>query len=96
MPYMDGSSLMEWDIEEEQKRVFFMEHMYRCSGRSDKNHPMHGFYTGLWQQFCINEAGTAMRDQWFERMQAIDDYLKAEKETQEGDPKQAFIPSFSD
>ena len=96
MPYMEGSTLMEWDIEEEGKRVFFMEHMYRCSGRSNKDHPLHGVYTGLWQDFCLKEAGKAMRDQWFERMQAIDDYINEQKKVEEGDPKHAFIPTFSD
>jgi len=28
-------------------------------------------YTGLWEQFCIREAGPAMRNAWFEMMEAV-------------------------
>ena len=62
-----------WDVEEQSKRAIFMDHMYQCSGRSDVNHPMHGLFTNLWQEFCLYEAGKAMRDQWFHRMQFVKD-----------------------
>jgi len=39
--------------------------MYRCSGRTS------GFYTGLWQDFCLREAGPAMRERFFEMMEAV-------------------------
>ena len=60
----------EWR-EENNRRVFFQNHMYRCAGRDNPDHPMHGLYTGLWQDFCLNEAGRAQRDQWFDRMEFI-------------------------
>ena len=48
-----------------------MEHVYQCSGRSDSQHPMHSLFTGLWQNFCIEEAGPYCREKWFEMMEAI-------------------------
>jgi hypothetical protein len=67
-----------WKPSEELKKAVFMEHMYNCDGRSDPEHPMHGLYTGLWQNFCVKEAGPVMRDRWFEMIEAIDQYLKGE------------------
>jgi hypothetical protein len=63
--------LHNWSVVEEQKRADFMEHMYKCSGRQDKTHPMHGLYTGLYQDFCIKEAGPFARERWFEMQEAI-------------------------
>lgn len=57
--------LQNWDVVSEQKKSDFMEHMYRCSGRTN------GLYTGLWQDFCIREAGPAMRERYFEMMEAV-------------------------
>ncbi len=76
MPYMEGQTIHGWDREEEDKRAYFMQHLYRCSGRSNPEHPYHGLYTGLWHEFCLGEAGKAQRDQWFEKMQAINDYIE--------------------
>ena len=63
--------LRNWSVTAEQKKADFMEHMYGCSGRINKEHPMHGLYTGLWQDFCIREAGPIMRDRFFEMMEAV-------------------------
>ena len=57
--------LRNWDVISEQKKSDFMEHMYKCSGR------INGLYTGLWQDFCIKEAGPIMRDRYFEMMEAV-------------------------
>jgi len=57
--------LENWDVVAEQKKADFTEHMYRCSGRTN------GFYTGLWQDFCICEAGPIMRQRFFEMMEAV-------------------------
>ena len=62
----------EW-LEENNRRIVFQTHMYNCSGRANSDHPMHGLFTGLWQDFCLNEAGIAQRDQWFDRMQFVQD-----------------------
>jgi len=63
----------------EQKKVDFMEHMYQCSARTN------GLYTGLWQEFCLNEAGPIMRDRYFEMLEAITIYeeRKLSKEIKE-------------
>jgi len=63
--------LRNWNVVTEQKKADFMEHMYNCSGRINKDHPMHGKYTGLWQDFCIREAGPVMRERFFEMMEAV-------------------------
>lgn len=63
--------LNNWSVVKEQQRADFLEHMYKCSGRQNRNHPMHGLYTGLWQDFCVNEAGPVMRDQYFEMLEAV-------------------------
>ena len=60
-------------VEENERRVIFMNHMYKCSGRDNPDHAMHGLYTGLWHDFCLNEAGPVQRDLWFERMQFVQD-----------------------
>ena len=66
----DQMGTPEWR-EENNRRVFFQNHMYRCAGRDNPDHPMHGLFTGLWQDFCLNEAGKAQRDMWFERIEFI-------------------------
>ena len=66
----DQLGTREW-LEENQRRVIFMDHMFKCAGRDKPDHPMHGLYTGLWHDFCINEAGRAQRDMWFERMEFV-------------------------
>lgn len=63
--------LRNWKATEEQKKADFMEHMYDCSGRQDPSHPMHGLYTGLWQDFCIKEAGPFCRNRYFEMVEAV-------------------------
>ena len=65
------NNLIDWDLKEQEKRVEFMEHLYACSGRKDRSHPLCCRYTGLWEDFCIREAGYAMRDRWFEMKEAI-------------------------
>jgi hypothetical protein len=62
--------LRNWDVAAEQRKADFMEHMYRCSGRTN------GCYTGLWQDFCIREAGPAMRERYFEMVKAVEMYEK--------------------
>lgn len=63
--------LDSWSVPREQEKADFMEHMYQCSGRKNPAHPFHGLYTGLWQDFCIKEAGPIMRDRYFEMMEAL-------------------------
>ncbi len=59
--------LQNWNVTAEQRKADFMEHMYRCSGRQD------GLYAGLWQEFCIREAGPYCREEYFHRLQFVKD-----------------------
>ena len=68
---MNTDYLAGWDVAAEQRKADFMEHMYQCSGRHQGPPGVKGLYTGLWEEFCIREAGPAMRDKWFEMMEAV-------------------------
>lgn len=68
---MNTDYLAGWDVVAEQKKVDFMEHMYQCSGRNNAGPGVKGLYTGLWQNFCVQEAGPVMREHYFEMMEAI-------------------------
>jgi len=48
--------------------------MYKCSGRENPEHPYHGLYTGLWQDFCLKEAGPVCVNMWFDQQRAIAEY----------------------
>lgn len=72
--------LLNWDHEEEQRKADFMEHMYHCAGRQDPSHPKHSLYTGLWQDFCVKEAGPVMRNYYFQMLAAVEIYEKAKAE----------------
>lgn len=69
--------LRNWDVHAEQRKANFMEHMYQCSSRDN------GLYTGLWQAFCLNEAGPFARNKYFEMVEAVKlfEQQEAEKET---------------
>jgi hypothetical protein len=73
--------LDNWSVKREQQKADFLEHMYNCAGRQNKSHPMHSLYTGLWQDFCIKEAGPVMRDQYFEFKAAVNAYEQSLKES---------------
>jgi len=81
--------LQNWNVVNEQKKADFMEHMYQCSGRNDPAHPMHALYTGLWQDFCVNEAGPVMRDTYFEMLEAV--HLYEEGQLQAVNPEKVMI-----
>ena len=102
---MDTKYLEDWDINEQSKRALFMQHMYKCSGRTN------GLYTGLWQEFCLKEAGPYCRDMWFDQQRAIKEFIEqtnlrqletlhVHDENCEPDcPEycaEPFIPTFSD
>ena len=66
--------LRNWNVIAEQKKADFTEHMYECSGRQYPQHPMHGLYTGLWEAFCLNEAGPYCREKYFQMVEAVRQY----------------------
>jgi hypothetical protein len=81
--------LRSWNVMAEQRKADFTEHMYRCSGRQDLDHPMHGLYTGLWHDFCIREAGPEMRNRYFEMLEAV--RLYEEGQLTPVDPEKVMI-----
>tara|TARA_R100000742_G_C4188010_1_gene20981 strand:- start:23 stop:208 length:186 start_codon:yes stop_codon:yes gene_type:complete len=60
--------------------------MYLCAGRDHLDHPMHGLFTGLWNDFCLNEAGPAQRNTWFDRMQFVQDVADGKVKLEEQEP----------
>lgn len=74
--------LGKWNVLTEQRKADFMEHMYQCSSRHQEGHPMRGLYTGLWQDFCIQEAGPQCRKDYFKRLQFIKDLNEGKLEDQ--------------
>jgi hypothetical protein len=56
------------NVVEEQKKSDFLEHLYQVYKPSSHH------YTGLWQRFCIEEAGPSMRDRYFEMLEAVKIY----------------------
>jgi hypothetical protein len=69
--------LANWDVKAEQKKADFMEHMYQCSARAN------GLYTGLWQDFCLKEAGPYCRDEFYNRIEFIEKLKAGEFDNQE-------------
>lgn len=67
---MKSDYLAGWDVKAEQRKADFMEHMYQCSGRANMGPGIVGLYTGLWQEFCLKEAGPFARDKYFEMVEA--------------------------
>ena len=61
----------EW-VDENTRRQIFLDILYDTYGRNDPEHPKHGHYTGLWEDFLYEEAGKFARDQFFlrEKMKA--------------------------
>lgn len=88
---MQSDYLSCWNAEKEQQKAVFMEHMYQCSGRHQKAHPMHGLYTGLWHEFCLGEAGEYCRNLYFERLKAVKEF-----EDQQQKAEEVFMPTLHD
>ena len=57
--------LQNWNVIEQQKRADFIEHIYQCY------QPGNNCYTGLWERFCITEAGPYCREKFFEIVEAV-------------------------
>jgi len=73
MPEIDYSYetiLRNWDVKKEQQKADFIEHIYQCY------QPGNHCYTGLWERFCREEAGPYCRDIYFERKEALEQFLK--------------------
>lgn len=64
--YSYETILRNWDAKKEQQKADFMEHMYQCY------QPGNHCYTGLWERFCMEEAGPHCRNEYFNRIEAIE------------------------
>jgi hypothetical protein len=62
--------LQSWDVAKEQQKADFLEHIYQVY------QPTNHTYTGLWERFCMTEAGPTCRDLYFERIAAIEKFLE--------------------
>jgi hypothetical protein len=60
--------LCSWDVVREQQKADFQEHLYTVY------QPGNHCYTGLWERFCITEAGPICRDKYFEMVAAVEEY----------------------
>jgi hypothetical protein len=70
--------LRNWNASEEQKKADFMEHIYQVY------RPGNSCYTGLWEKFCLTEAGPFARQEYFNRLAAVEEFKKQmEKENKE-------------
>tara|TARA_R100000005_G_C5000135_1_gene206965 strand:+ start:1863 stop:2126 length:264 start_codon:yes stop_codon:yes gene_type:complete len=87
---METNYLAGWDAKTEQQKADFMEHMYKCSGRTN------GLFTGLWEQFCLKEAGPYCRQMYFDRIKAIEEFVRLEKEKASADNAEEFVATFHD
>ena len=58
------------ELIEQDKRSAFMRHLYHVYGRNNPDHPLHGHYSGLWQDFK-EEAAYIVREQFFDRLEAV-------------------------
>jgi hypothetical protein len=67
-PFSYQEILDNWDVVREQQKADFQEHLYNVYKPS--NH----CYTGLWQRFCVTEAGPICRDKYFEMVAAVEEY----------------------
>ena len=56
----------QW-VDENTRRQLFIDILYEAYGRNNPEHPQHGTYSGLWEQFLYEEAGVFARDQYFNR-----------------------------
>ena len=58
------------ELIEQDKSSAFMGHLYRVYGRNNPDHPLHGHYSVLWQEFK-EEAAYIVREQFFDRLEAV-------------------------
>lgn len=68
--YSYETILRNWDAKKEQQKADFMERMYQCY------QPDNHCYTGLWERFCMEEAGPHCRNEYFNRIEAIEQLKK--------------------
>lgn len=88
---MNTDYLAGWNVKAEQRKADFMEHMYQCSGRANMGPGMVGFYTGLWQDFCLKEAGPFARNKYFEMVEAVEMFQRQQEKQEEVEEKTVTV-----
>ena len=68
--YNQEEILLNWNVKREQRKADFMEHLF------DVYKPSNNCYTGLWQRFCMGEAGEYCKNMYYEQLEAIQQYLE--------------------
>jgi hypothetical protein len=48
-------------------------------------------YTGLWQRFCLEEAGAYCRDMYFDRLEAVKKFMEQRQLQQQKENEQVCI-----
>jgi hypothetical protein len=79
LDYNQEEILLNWDVKKEQRKADFMEHLF------DVYKPSNNCYTGLWERFCISEAGPYCRDMYYERLAALKEYLATQSPQESND-----------
>jgi hypothetical protein len=70
---------MSFSVIKEQQKADFMEHLIEVYK------PSNNCYTGLWQRFCMSEAGPYCRDMYYERLTALKEYLATQSPQESND-----------
>jgi len=70
---------MSFSVIKEQQKADFMEHLIEVYK------PSNNCYTGLWQRFCMSEAGPYCRDMYYERLAALKEYLATQSPQESND-----------
>jgi len=65
--------LNNWDVVKEQQKADFMQHLYEVYK------PANHCFTGLWERFCLTEAGPICRDKYFEMVAAVKEYEQLQR-----------------
>jgi hypothetical protein len=71
--YNQEEILLNWNVRREQRKADFMEHLF------DVYKPSNNCYTGLWQKFCMGEAGPYCMHMYYEQLEALQKYLETVK-----------------
>ena len=75
-------------LDENCRRQVFIEQLYHSYGRDDPDHPQHGHYSGLWQEFCLGEAGIFARDHWIRQQAQIREMKQDIAEGKQCEPRE--------
>jgi hypothetical protein len=70
---------MSFFVIKEQQKADFMEHLIEVYK------PSNNCYTGLWKRFCMSEAGPYCRDMYYERLNALKEYLATQSPQESND-----------